>query len=199
MKGELVLSGVPVWDSISYVFMAYASFEMAHHIMRAGGTSGSSDSTETRTARSVEYCRRVPTGQDPPKHWQSLVLSATLMTLLDIVTDPLAVRGDQWFLGKIFYYEHPGIYFGVPFSNFAGWFFVGLIIFSLFAAVEKKLPLTASPLRISALGPLFYLSIMLFNLAITFWIRQWSLGLSSSLIFLGVILLGRKSFGRRMQ
>ncbi|MBI3540678.1 MAG: carotenoid biosynthesis protein [Deltaproteobacteria bacterium] len=29
LKGELLLGGVPVWDSLSYSFMAYAAFEMA--------------------------------------------------------------------------------------------------------------------------------------------------------------------------
>jgi putative membrane protein len=42
-----------------------------------------------------------------------------LMMLIDVVIDPLAVRGDQWFLGRL--------YFGVPLSNFAGWWLVGLV------------------------------------------------------------------------
>ena len=36
------------------------------------------------------------------------------MMLLDLVIDPLAVRGDRWFLGRIFYYPDGGAYFGVP-------------------------------------------------------------------------------------
>ena len=72
MPGEMMLGGVPVWDSVSYVFMAYASWE---------------------TARG------------------RILSSALLMTLLDIITDPLAVRGDQWFLGRIFYYPDGGLYF----------------------------------------------------------------------------------------
>ncbi|MBI4196427.1 MAG: carotenoid biosynthesis protein, partial [Deltaproteobacteria bacterium] len=115
MKGELVLSGVPVWDSISYVFMAYASFEMAASVGRVLSRPNPSsvlDAPSRSRLRADEGTRRTT------RPW----LSAVFMTLLDIVTDPLAVRGDQWFLGKIFYYEHHGIYFGVPFSNFAGWF-----------------------------------------------------------------------------
>jgi uncharacterized membrane protein len=45
-----------------------------------------------------------------------------------VVIDPLAVRGDRWFLGRIFYYPEPGWYFGVPIANFVGWFVVGATI-----------------------------------------------------------------------
>lgn len=159
MSGELILAGVPVWDSISYVFMAYASYEMA-----------------------------VFTGPIGPIR----LIGPILLVLLDIVTDPLAVRGDQWFLGKIFYYPNGGLYFGVPLSNFAGWFLVGLVIFSIYAWLECKLP-HPHPLSRQGergapiLGPLFYFSIMLFNLVITFWIGEWKLGLVSSGITLGIL------------
>jgi putative membrane protein len=49
------------------------------------------------------------------------------MMLLDVVIDPVAVRGDRWFLGRIFYYPAGGVYFGVPLSNFAGWMIVGMV------------------------------------------------------------------------
>ncbi len=47
------------------------------------------------------------------------------MTLLDVVIDPLAVRGERWFLGHLFTYPEGGLYFGVPLSNFGGWLLVG--------------------------------------------------------------------------
>jgi len=53
-------------------------------------------------------------------------VTGVLMMALDVVIDPLAVRGDRWFLGQVFTYAEPGIYFGVPCSNFAGWVIVGL-------------------------------------------------------------------------
>ena len=55
-------------------------------------------------------------------------LTGLLMMWLDVVIDPLAVRGDRWFLGRIFYYPEPGWYFGVPIANFAGWVVVGAAI-----------------------------------------------------------------------
>ncbi|MBI4373848.1 MAG: carotenoid biosynthesis protein [Deltaproteobacteria bacterium] len=175
MPGELILAGVPVWDSISYVFMAYASFELASNVW--GGWLGSG---ARRRRNEMSTGGRNPR-QDPPP-W----LPALFMTLLDILTDPLAVRGDQWFLGKIFYYPNGGIYFGVPLSNFAGWFLVGLVIFSLFGLFERTLQLKPSPCRKPILGPLFYLSIMMFNVAITIAIGEWQLASVSGLIFLGI-------------
>ena len=57
--------------------------------------------------------------------YASLGLAGLLMMWLDLVIDPLAVRGDRWFLGRIFYYPDPGPYFGVPVANFVGWVVVG--------------------------------------------------------------------------
>ena len=190
MPGELMLGGVPVWDSLSYVFMAYASWEMAHlgphpqPLIRPLYPSGTSPPTSGGVPR-----RRVR--------------AALLMMLLDIVTDPLAVRGDRWFLGKIFYYPHGGFYFGVPLSNFAGWFLVGLVIFSIYSILEKKFcPLPsageggpAQRGRVRALGPLFYLSIMLFNLAITFWIGEWKLGITSTAVLCVLLRQSSKVWG----
>ena len=44
--------------------------------------------------------------------------------MVDLVVDPLSVRGDRWFLGKLFWYDPPGPHFGVPISNYLGWFFI---------------------------------------------------------------------------
>lgn len=144
---ELILGGVPVWDSLSYVFLAYASYE---------------------TARG------------------KVLLSSLLMTLLDVVIDPLAVRGDRWFLGKIFYYPEGGVYFGVPLSNFAGWFLVAFLIIGSYTLLEARLIKTPSPLRKPIFGPLFYWGILLFNLAITFWIGEFILGSIGLLLHLSV-------------
>ncbi len=55
-------------------------------------------------------------------------LGAIFTTLLDVIIDPISKLGSQWFLGEIYYYVEKGFYFGVPFSNFAGWFLVSLAV-----------------------------------------------------------------------
>ncbi len=79
------------------------------------------------------------------------------MMLLDVVIDPLAVRGDRWFLGRIFYYPEPGGYFGVPVSNFAGWVVVGATIvlgWQVLRAVDRGRPAATGGAWYRGRGPL---------------------------------------------
>ncbi len=75
--------------------------------------------------------------------WPVLLLTAFLFAFIDMVIDPVALRGDRWFLGKIYYYLDPGIHFGVPFTNYVGWFVVGVISLAIYFPIERRLP----PLR----------------------------------------------------
>lgn len=163
MVGEWIVLGVPIWSSLSYSFLAYASYEMASYFK----------------------CSENPT-------W-SLPLSASLlMLMIDIVVDPLAVQGSKWFLGDIFYYPEGGPYFGVPLSNFAGWLLVALCIFFSYDRLEKKFFSSPPPLRKPHFGLLFYWGILAFNFIITFWIGAWPLacvGLGMHLLSLGVLKL----------
>jgi uncharacterized membrane protein len=105
---ELYLSNVPFFDPLSFTFLAYASLGLARQLLGGGG------------------------GAAPGRHAGARLrlagLAGLLMMWLDIVIDPLAVRGDRWFLGRIFYYPEPGWYFGVPTANFVGWVVVGALI-----------------------------------------------------------------------
>lgn len=139
---ELYLSNVPLFDPLSFTFLSYASLGLARQLLGA--------STPLRVAG----------------------LTGFLMMWLDVVIDPLAVRGDRWFLGRIFYYPEPGWYFGVPVANFVGWVVVGAAIawgWSLFGdRVGGSPPAWAS--RLPARGyhalALYYL-VLAFNLAVT--------------------------------
>jgi uncharacterized membrane protein len=102
---ELYLSNVPLFDSLSFTFLAYASLGLAGLLLGGAGT-GRSVGARLRLAG----------------------LAGLLMMWLDVVIDPLAVRGDRWFLGRIFYYPEPGWYFGVPTANFVGGVAVGAAI-----------------------------------------------------------------------
>src|SRR5436189_293148 len=82
----------------------------------------------------------------------------------------LAVRGDRWFLGRIFYYPDGGVYFGVPLSNFAGWTLVGATGVGLYLAIAGG----ASAGRVWP-GVALYYVVLGFNLAVTAWIGEWGL------------------------
>jgi hypothetical protein len=72
--------------------------------------------------------RGLPAGQAGPDDYRKirrspvvLILGALITTLMDAIIDPVALMGDQWFLGRIYGYRYPGAYFGIPVSNFVGW------------------------------------------------------------------------------
>ncbi len=159
---ELYVSNVPFFDSLSFPFLAYAAFCLARLAVTPG-----------RGGRFVA------------------ALAGVLMTLLDVVIDPLAARGDRWFLGRIFYYPAGGLYFGVPLSNFAGWLVVGWVIVGGYLGATRGRP-SASKERWGAprAGVGLYYGVLLFNLGMTWWIGETGLLLVGILLhFAGFLLL----------
>ncbi|MEW6387612.1 MAG: carotenoid biosynthesis protein [Thermodesulfobacteriota bacterium] len=179
---ELWVAGVPFMDSLSYVFLAYASYSLALLALGRGTWQG----------------RRFFLAEDAPlrNSWRTLILGAVLMVSLDIVIDPLTLRGYRWFLGQIYGYPEPGVYFGVPLTNFAGWFLVALALIRLLQFLATRLP--ASPWwdwgqrqfpGQAFLGPGLYLIILAFNLTMTFWIGEACLGWVGLFIYLPFLTL----------
>jgi len=200
LEGEWLNAGVPVWDSLSYVFLCYAGLELAAVILRH----------KPKDLPSKRGRFFVPL--------RMTLLSALFVTLLDIVIDPVANMGERWFLGKIYDYPNPGFYFGVPLANFAGWFLVSFVIVGLNgtfachcepASGERSNP--EGPARLLRRprpprndheirsfinqygGTLFYFAIFLFNWGITLALQEWLLAfLDCVWISIPVILLHRK-------
>jgi putative membrane protein len=178
---ELWVFGVPFMDSLSYVFLSYCSYSLAVFLMSpATLSSGNLITFETPRIR---------------RSWQTLILGAFLFVLLDIVIDPVALQGSRWFLGLIYGYRHEGFYFGIPLSNFGGWLFVGAVLTTALQALELA-PFLDSKLELPAgrsswmrlLGPALYFSVLLFNIAVTFYIGEMLLGLVD-LLLLSVLLV----------
>jgi putative membrane protein len=143
---ELYLANVPFFDPLSFTFLAYASLGTARLILRR---------------------RRRETGGVA-----HAAATGLLMMWLDVVIDPLAVRGDRWFLGRIFYYPEPGWYFGVPVANFVGWALLGGGIVAVWLAVEPRLASTPPAWGGRLPGrryypPALYYLVLAFNLALT--------------------------------
>ncbi|MDI6853807.1 MAG: carotenoid biosynthesis protein [Deltaproteobacteria bacterium] len=165
---ELWIAGVPFMDSLSYVFLAYAGFTMA---LPALGRSGQGGRFHPEDEKSLW------------NSWRVAVLGAVLTMTLDIVIDPVALRGYRWFLGQIYGYPEYGVYFGVPLTNFAGWFLVAFVLLILLQVLNTRLPAsgwwTRGRRRFAGqafLGPALYLGILAFNLFMTFWIGEYTLG-----------------------
>jgi len=177
---ELWVWGVPFFDSLSYVFLTYCSYTTALFILSPLATRGLDLITlETRAIR---------------HSWAALVLAAFLQTFLDIIIDPVALQGNRWFLGQIYSYHEAGLHFGVPISNYAGWLLTSFALVAAFQLIdrrrEEKVPygILAMPFR-SLLGPILYLSVLIFNWAVAFWIGENLIALTGILIFTLPIVL----------
>lgn len=126
--------------------------------------------------------------------WPAFLLSDILFFGIDMVIDPVALRGNRWFLGQIYYYPEGGSYFGVPLANFSGWAVLGLMILFFWRilgfwmpvmTVEKKT--SESWTKIDQWGPTFlWSSVYLFNLVIALYLGEFFLFLAD-LIVLGVL------------
>jgi uncharacterized membrane protein len=163
---ELWVFGVPFMDSLSYVFLSYASFSMAVIVLSpVRSNKGPFYVLETKKIRNS---------------LSTTVLGALFMTYLDIIIDPVALRGDKWFLGKIHEYPGGGVYFGVPISNFLGWFLVGFVLIFALQSIDRYFS-DAKDIaghNVSwryVIGPALYFSVIAFNLSITFFIGEYTL------------------------
>lgn len=177
---ELYIADVPFMDSLSFTFLLFASYSMALLFLLP---------TVTRSNG-----RRLELLLDPASRtaWPTLVLSAAFLMFIDVVIDPVALHGDRWFLGLIYGYPDPGLYFGIPLMNFVGWAVVGFIALSIYFSIDRRLsPLPASHAvtRQVLLGCGLYYGVLLFNLAITFWIGEALLGLVGVMIYLPITIL----------
>jgi uncharacterized membrane protein len=180
---ELYLSNVPFMDSLSFTFLLYASYCLALIFLLPSVTLSDS--------------RRLQLTLDPTirTSWPVLLLTAMFLTFIDVVIDPVALRGDRWFLGLIYGYPEPGLYFGIPLANFLGWATVGLIALSTYSFIDRRLPPLSHRVgeptitTYLLLGCALYYGVLIFNLAVTFWIGESFLGLVGIMIYTPVTVL----------
>ncbi len=167
---ELWITNVPFFDSLSYTFIAYTAYSTAllayTPILRRGADIQLVETHRIRQSLPVA------------------LLSVLFFVCLDIVVDPVAARGSQWFLGQIFWYPKGGLYFGVPLSNFGGWALVGAAIIFLFQGIDRLLVrrgwgsnagVRHGPAK-ALWGPALYYLLVLFNLMVALVINEPLLG-----------------------
>ncbi len=165
---ELWVGGVPFMDSLSYVFLAYASYSLA--LVALG-----------RIRRSRNF------GLDDSGvkgSFSARALGALLFVYLDIIIDPVALRGDRWFLGRIYGYPDGGAYFGIPISNFIGWLITGFVMIWIFQLIGKVQDKKSGPWWGYIFGPALYLSVLAFNLFMTFHIGEYGIGFTGLFLYI---------------
>jgi putative membrane protein len=160
---ELFVADVPFMDSLSFTFLAYAAFCLA----------------------------RAALGGRPASRPAVALASGLFMMLLDVVIDPVAVRGDRWFLGRIFYYPEGGVYFGVPLSNFLGWWIVGAVSVGAYLLLAGD----AGGRRVWP-GAALYYAVLVFNLVVTAMIGEPVL-LAVGVVLHALLALALVARGRR--
>lgn len=180
---ELYFFDVPFMDSISFSFLLFAAYCVALGLLLPFEVTSENDRSSLTPLR-FEVTARTS--------WLVYGLTAFLFAFIDMVIDPVALRGDRWFLGKIYYYPDPGWHFGVPFANYVGWAVVGLISLALYFPMDRRLA-SPEPTRLITLRLLLgiglYYGVLAFNLGMTFWIGETFMGLSGLFMHLPVLTI----------
>lgn len=173
---ELWIAGVPFFDSLSYVFLTYCSYTAA--LLTLSPIKTWRWNLVTLETKSLRHSGAV------------LLLGSLYQVFLDIVIDPVALQGHRWFLGQIYGYREAGGHFGVPLSNYLGWWIVSLVLVFTLQRIdarvarnkEKPAGIANLPFR-SLLGPVLYLSVLVFNLAITIMIGENLMAITGIFMF----------------
>ena len=183
VEQELYISNIPFMASISFSFLLYAAYCVALCLVLPIRPS---------PASTPPILTPLHLDVDARTSWSVLLLTAFLFAFIDMVIDPVALRGDRWFLGKIYYYFDPGLHFGVPFANYVGWMVVGLISLAIYFPLERRLTALTSPPSVTPqllLGVGLYHGVLAFNLSVTFWIGELLVGMTGLLMHLPIIAL----------
>jgi uncharacterized membrane protein len=156
---ELWIAGVPFFDSLSYVFLSYCSYTLA--LLVLSPLKG--------------WCRDLVTLETCAiRHsYAALFLGSLFQTYLDIIIDPVSLQGSRWFLGQIYGYRELGHHFGVPLSNYLGWWLVSALMIFALQRIDRRWHRHGQrsrgvcnlPFR-SLFGPILYLSVLAFNLTV---------------------------------
>jgi uncharacterized membrane protein len=186
---EIWVFGVPFMDSLSFTFLSFASYTVALILAAPIGWDG----FDLRLYDTRKIRRS-------PRVW---IMSALFMVMIDLVIDPITVLGNRWFLGKIFWYDPPGPHFGVPITNYLGWFFVAVIAVALFQLIDTRMVGKSKPTGVMPhlplrwlLGPGLYLGIVAFGITVAFYIDAPTIAWSSIFIFLPLVALAANTLTR---
>jgi uncharacterized membrane protein len=80
-----------------------------------------------------------------------VAIGAVAAMTLDLIVDPVSVRGAQWFIGHFYVYATPRPWFGVPLANFGGWILAAAAVIALDLLLARAEPIRPAP-RGVALG-----------------------------------------------
>ena len=118
LLGSKFLDLVPIVIPLAWFMMTYSSYALANALVHGGGSVAGR-----------------PTKAGQRSSWPRLLwlvfLSAMIMTSWDLMNDPVNVAGGNWV------WMEKGAYFGIPLSNYAGWFFTTFVVYLLYRLYER--------------------------------------------------------------
>jgi uncharacterized membrane protein len=185
---ELWIAGVPFMDSLSWSFLTFTGYTCAWQLVAAWkGRDGRLDDSAYQVVRMSPVV---------------LFLGALITVWMDPIIDTVALMGDRWFLGQIHGWPHGGQYFGVPLTNFAGWYLVTAVTIGVNQAIDALLNKPAEqPTRLSIPymhlgGFALFVFLVGFNLFMTAWLREWTLFLAGLPFAISFLLISWHVLGR---
>jgi putative membrane protein len=164
LSKEIWVGILPLMDSLSFSFLAV-------------GALGVASLYNGRLLRDSLFL--------PWKDFYKVLAGGVLLfVMIDMVIDPVALRGGRWFLGQIYDYPEGGAYFGVTLSNFAGWGVTGFFIMTLWKILPAKPRENPKSPFLDRFIPVFlYGAVYLFNLSVALYLKEW--GIAGADLILG--------------
>lgn len=121
-----------------------------------------------------------------------IIGGAVFAAAIDLVMDPMTLRGGTWFMGWMYSYRSSGPWFNVPWSNYAGWILVGALILSVDYLLEARSPRNVVPER----GRLLAYGICGFFIVLALATRHWAIAAASAGVTIVMMSLARARLGR---
>ena len=112
---------------------------------------------------------------------------ALFAAALDLVIDPMTLRGGTWFMGPMYSYRSSGPWFNVPLSNYAGWIFVGALILTIDVLFEAKKEKKVDAVR----GPLLAYGMCGFFIVIALATSHWAIAGASAGVTIVIMSVAR--------
>jgi uncharacterized membrane protein len=166
---EVFLGDVPLMVPLSYTFMAYFAF--------AAGRLVASGPWRTRAARA----------------WHELAMAWVLAVWALWVLDPISRLGDEFYLGKLFAYEGPGFWFGLPLGSQVGFAATAAVLLATLHALDRDASDVTVPRGLRShphLVALVTYHAQVFHLAaVAFWIGADTIGGSAFLMWVPVAVV----------
>ena len=121
-----------------------------------------------------------------------VLFDALLVTLIDLVMDPVMVKWGQWT------WQGNGFYFNIPTENFIGWFLVALIVSGIYRYFEYLYPYNryAEKSRLNYVPVIGYVMIVSTFAYFSFKLYITSLGLITIFLYLPLLYLIFSTLGK---